>query len=418
MARDLKHTISTLEPMTGSALAILALASGIYTYIGVKGLLDGSNFFSGFAAIAYSTAVSIGIFVFWSYVLRLFPLLRDADMRAKMVLAMVLGSAAIVAMSSWLNAAALAGSAAVEQHLANTVEAYQAALEQSHENSLAAQGLLPDIRIAANRFGELAKDEAERGALTGSSGTGTVVQALTQMSTELESLAQEISASREELQSRYELAGEHLRRMRELVAGQGAVSERSISFAEQSVQVAGIIAEINQSSMAPGVKRVAEDLGRFFVQPAADGGTAELRQTQLQVVESVREAIQQQSQALSRAANEVLDKPEVSAPRFTPISTAEAVLIYWSDFVPSWAGAISIDLLPAVIVFILYIVHSAIRRQEEPLPIEATMTLREMEAALDALRRVETKAAEMRVERASDQGSGLGQAPATAQTSD
>lgn len=50
-------------------------------------------------------------------------------------------------MSSWLNAAVLAGSAAIEPHLANTVEGYQEALQQTHENALAAQGYLPDIRI-------------------------------------------------------------------------------------------------------------------------------------------------------------------------------------------------------------------------------------------------------------------------------
>ena len=61
--------------------------------------------------------MSVGIYVFWTYVLRFFPLLKSQAARMQMVMAILLGSAAIVAMSSWLNAAALAGSAAVEQHL-------------------------------------------------------------------------------------------------------------------------------------------------------------------------------------------------------------------------------------------------------------------------------------------------------------
>ena len=41
MARELKSGITSLKTTTSAALGILALASGVYTYIGVKGLLDG-----------------------------------------------------------------------------------------------------------------------------------------------------------------------------------------------------------------------------------------------------------------------------------------------------------------------------------------------------------------------------------------
>src|SRR5204863_6244615 len=53
------------------------------------------------------------------------------------------------------------------------------------------RGLLPDIQLASSRFAKLA--EAERaGSLTGTSGSGTVVQLLTQMSGQLHSLGQEV----------------------------------------------------------------------------------------------------------------------------------------------------------------------------------------------------------------------------------
>jgi hypothetical protein len=55
----------------------------------------------------------------------------------------------------------------------------------------------------------------------------------------------------------------------------------------------------------------------------------------------------------------------VEPTRFQPISTAEAVLRYGGDFLPSWAGAISIDLLPAVLVLVLCVAHAGIRREGE-----------------------------------------------------
>ncbi len=58
------------------------------------------------------------------------------------------------------------------------------------------------------------------------------------------------------------------------------------------------------------------------------------------------------------------------------------MLTYASDFLPSWAGAISIDLLPAVLVFMMAIVHGAIRREEGAELDEDTMTAGQMMRAL------------------------------------
>ena len=43
--------------------------------------------------------------------------------------------------------------------------------------------------------------------------------------------------------------------------------------------------------------------------------------------------------------------------RFVECRFESAVLRYAGDFVPSWAGAISIDLLPVVLVLVLMVVH-------------------------------------------------------------
>ncbi|MEL7230714.1 MAG: hypothetical protein AAGK38_12555, partial [Pseudomonadota bacterium] len=119
MSRDLRKAQSGLDTITGATLAILALASGVYTYLGVRELLNGSPTVIFFGAVIYSVAVSVGIFGFWSYLMRYMPHVKTAAARRGLYLAMVIGSAMIVAMSSWLNAAALAGGAALEQHLAN-----------------------------------------------------------------------------------------------------------------------------------------------------------------------------------------------------------------------------------------------------------------------------------------------------------
>jgi len=76
----------------------------------------------------------------------------------------------------------------------------------------------------------------------------------------------------------------------------------------------------------------------------------------------------------------------VTERRFVPLSSAEAVLHYAEDFIPAWAGAISIDLLPGVMVFILAVAHASIRRQEEKLPYAERITAAELMRALEIQR--------------------------------
>jgi hypothetical protein len=64
------------------------------------------------------------------------------------------------------------------------------------------------------------------------------------------------------------------------------------------------------------------------------------------------------------------------------MSTAEAVVRYAADFIPSWAGAISLDLMPAVLIFIHVIVFAAIRREEGVERDEDLMTAGEVMRAV------------------------------------
>ncbi len=390
-AARLSQTLKDVETMTRFALAVLALASGVYTYLGVRGILDGSATFVFFAAIIYSAAVSVAIYAFWSFMLRFVPLVVSGVQRLALFVTMAIGCMMIIAMSSWLNAAALAGSAALEQHLAVTLEGYVADLDNAHANGLAAQSLLPDVQRASERFSRLAANERESGALTGTTGSGSVVQLLTQMSAQLNGLSTTITDSQATVETLFADGSERLKAMRELVSAPGEVQPRADQFAAEVVQLSAIIAALQETGIAPSVKRAAADLSLGFIAPVADGGTLDLVSRQDQVMETVRTSVAAQSAALSAAADEILAQPQVEPRRFVPLSSAEAVLRYWSDFIPSWAGAISIDLLPVVLVLVLMIVNDAMRRDTSELAEAETVTAAEMMRALALFRRMEDK---------------------------
>ncbi|MCO6391389.1 hypothetical protein GTW25_10145 [Aliihoeflea aestuarii] len=382
-ARNIRNHVASLQTMTRFVLATLALASGVYTYLGVRNLLDGDATLVFFAAIIYSVAVSVGIYGFWTYLARILPEMRDAGSRLALFGVMAAGSLMIIAMSSWLNAAALAGSAAVEQHLAVTQEGYTADLDQANSNAIAALSLLPDIQRAGERFARLADDERQSGALTGTSGSGTVVQLLTQMSAQMRELEATITASRGTVQQLFEEGQQHLATMRGLVSGAGPIQPRSDSFAEESVALAGVIAALQQTSIAPSVARAAQDLSAGFIAPVAAGGTADLAGRQNEVMGTIRASVDAQSQALSNAAAEIMAQPRVEERRFVPLSSAEAVILYASSFLPSWAGAISIDLLPGVLVAMLAVAHAAVRRDEENIGDADRVTAADMMRAIE-----------------------------------
>lgn len=382
-ARELERHLDWLDTFTSIALGVLASASGIYTYLGVRSLLDQPGVWTTFAALAYSIAVSVGIFVFWSYLLRLLPAVRSAASRMGLVLAMMLGSVAIVAMSSWLNAAALAGGAAVETHMAATVQNYQTSLERAHANAVAGQSLSRDVARVRQSFGDLSQQE-EGGSLSGFSGRGAVFRVLTQKEAELAALETQLDETAGPIEDTFAQGNAILSQMRGIAVGAGPLEDRTVAFSEDAVELAGLITQLRQLNPAPLVTRAAKDLSEAVVLPELDGSTPEMRQGQSSTISSVLGLVDQRARSLAAAAAEVEALPPPDEAIYTPLSAADAVIVYARNFVPAWAGAISIDLLPAVLVFIMVVVQAAIRGGRGVHHSDDRMTVGELRAALAA----------------------------------
>ncbi|MEP5758373.1 MAG: hypothetical protein ABJ327_03480 [Litoreibacter sp.] len=387
-AKELEGHVAWLDSITGAALGVLAVASGIYTYLGVSSLLDDNGALSFFAAVSYSVAVSVGIFVFWSYLMRLLPAVRTIGARLGLLCSMALGSVAIIAMSSWLNAAALAGAAAVETHLARTVQEYQGALEQANSIAVSGQSLGRDVARVRQSFVDLSEQEAT-GDLSGLAGRGAVFRVLRQKSDELIGLEAQIAQQQPLVVQAFTEGNAILSRMRSLTVEPGPVEARSVEFSEEAVRLAGIITQLRQLSVAPLVNRAAQDLAESVVLPELDASTDSARGDQQTTIASVLQLLGQRAETLRLAADEVMAMPAPAETIYTPISAADAVIRYAENFIPSWAGAIAIDLLPVVLVFIMAVTQAAIRSGKARIGVEDTLTLAELRAALTAIRDVE-----------------------------
>jgi hypothetical protein len=280
MSAALRNGIQRLELTSRVTLGVLALGSGLYTYLGVRELLNDNSTLLTFAAVSYSVAVTIGIFAFWSFLMRLLPHVYDQVGRMLMLVVMAVGSVMIVAMSAWLNATALAGKAQIEQHLATALQDYSRDLDRAYRYATSARNLLPDIQMASAHFGQLADGE-RTGTLTGTSGSGTVVQLLSQMSNQLGTLSRTVEQSSDQAKALYDRGSKHLAKMRELVSRRGPISPRSDTFGNEATALLGVVASLQQTAITHAVKRTTDELSASFIAPVAAGGTAELagRQT-------------------------------------------------------------------------------------------------------------------------------------------
>jgi hypothetical protein len=216
-----------------------------------------------------------------------------------------------------------------------------------------------------------------------------VFSLLTQKAAELGALEEQIAAQAAPIAAAFAEGNEILSRMRTLIVEQGPVEARSVLFSEESVRLAGVITGLRQLGVAPLVARAAEDLRASVVLPELDGRSAAVRSDQAATIESVREALDLRAATLKDAAEEILAMPPPAETTYTPISAADAVIRYAGDFVPSWAGAIAIDLLPGVLVMILAVTQSVIRRGREGVGVEENLSLAELRAAMRAMRDIE-----------------------------
>lgn len=367
MRKSIASTLDRVGPPTQAALAVLATASGAYTYKGAAVLLspDGMDWWTKSFALVFAMAVTAAIWVFWIYVFCFIPYLRSKLGRAALVaVVLLIGAPMIFAMSSWLNAIALFGTSAREQDLAGALVVYETVLDASDRRARAVLRLQPNLLTEAARFEDLAEAELKHGMLTGTPGKGAVVATLRQVAQRLRSLARVVEGALEASGSLVAAGQGRLAQMRAMVSGPDPIEERVARFSDLAVELDEVLARLGEESVVPAIRRTAENLQLGLVLPATSKRSADLAGTQIDVMRGVKEALGATGDFLAEAAREIEALPAVAAPRRQPLTAARAVLVHARDFVPSWAAAVSIDLMPLVLMLFLIVVVQAERREE------------------------------------------------------
>ena len=304
MARALHRRSDDMEAAVRLAVAILALVSAVATYFGVRGVF-GSSPVAILAALAYAGGVSTGIYVFWSCLIRYLPRAESRHQRGALLIILIAGTALTLALSSWFNAAALAGPAALQRHLADLLT------ENAAELDFAYRAALAQPPAAGSALPVLAQD-GQKPEFTRISGA---FDAAAVASASALSINQALVTGSNRLDTLYRTGTDHVTRMRRLLPATTTNAAAIAEFFRESTGLAEIIDAISAHS---------NPSGRHLL---TAGSPAESREAQ----------------------------SDFPLARLVLPSRPEIVLRHAGAFVPSWIAAIAIDVLPTLLVLTLFV---------------------------------------------------------------
>ena len=307
MARPLREGVEALELTAKITLAVLALASGVYTYIGVRDLLDGSATVVFLGAFIYSAAVSVGIYAFWTFLMRLMPHVRHGAQRRALCRrddARLGDDRRHVGVAERGGARRLGGdrAASVARRRGLCRYARQGACERARRAVAPSRhpARLRALRAARRRRAHVGRaDRHDRLRHGGAAPDADVERPSRPRRGDLRVARDGEDALRPGQRA-------HLAACARSSPRSGPVAQRADAFGEEAVALAGVVTSLQQTSVAPAVRRAADDLAGSFIAPVADGGSEDLRTRQETVVGSVAAAVAAQSKQLADAADQIL----------------------------------------------------------------------------------------------------------------
>ncbi len=373
--------------LTKSILLILSAVSGYFTYLGAALVLDagGIDWHSRASAAVFAIGVAAGIYLFWNYALYIVPGLPSRRTRALGMAITALGCLFLVSLSSWLNVTALAGAGALEVHMSRALSAFEETLAASYDRGRRIEQLVPDLDMEAGRFERLAGEEIRHGTLSGVPGRGTVSETLNGAAVQLRALAEQIRQGLARSETLAAQGRESLNRLRAVLGSAQSAAKRMDGFAGEANHLRALLAELAAQDLAGSVARKAVFLPETMGSRALSRRSKRVAKAQGSSLEAIRQDLASTGEALARAAQDIASLPEVAAPVFERPSVVTAVLHYSGSFVPYWAGGVSLDLLPTLLILFLMLVFTSRDGPDGPGSRIDNLTVRELREAHEAM---------------------------------
>lgn len=390
MDPTLQTFLGKIKGKIDSLLVVLALVSTYFSFLGAELLADaaGISWLNRSNAVIYAIGIGSAVYTFWAIALRVVPSLPAGRFRIAGMCITAAGCLFLVALSSWLNVAGLAGPAALDTHMSRTIIAYEQSVSEAYGQARQTEQLVSDLKSHARRFRSLSEDEAKFGRISGAPGPGTVSQTLADIAGDIEALIEEVKAYLEAAATLSEHARLQLETMRQQAARDEPPVLRMRTLAGTADALRATLHELQGKSPAASAARVVRSLSAgVSVQPVS-GRSARIVKAQRDALANVEAQIDSTAEAIATLVADLGGPfdPSAGAPVVERIGPVEAVFRYAEQFVPMWAGGIAIDLVPTIIILYLMLVFAV--RSDNGHDPEGAITVVQLEEAQRALVRL------------------------------
>ncbi|NKB56926.1 MAG: hypothetical protein GKS00_11375 [Alphaproteobacteria bacterium] len=333
-------------------LATLVCCSAYFTYDGaVIAITAGTADWMGHAgALVFSLSSSTAIYLLWTAA----PV---AVSKLEVPLERVLGlcitffSAFLIAcLSSWLNVASIAGTAAIVFHMNVLLVEFEAVLEQRFTAIVSTKSLLPDLKQAQTLYLARRESEYRRGAYTGIPGPGSVEQLLQSLSDQFGTLEGSFAIELVRREGIAKQAREQLDVMRKVANAPGEPNVRMDNLAREADKLRALLSELDPRGLIKSLQRTLHAMPREVDLQSTSSRSSRGANAQRAALERIHgELIKTVGQFGAELA--MLSKlPVPAVPAITRLNAIEAVIRYPLQHAPFWAGGIALDATPTVLL--------------------------------------------------------------------
>lgn len=374
----------------GICLLIMAGASAYMTFLGILDAMgaEQESFSAHAGAFVLGIAIWVMLFLLWTLAFKLVPMAGRLRLPALGVV--IFTCTLILAMSTWLGAAGIAGSAAELYHLRQQLKAFEAVLDDRLSRVGRLASLPPVLTQTGHTYLVLAESERTKGSVTGVPGPGAVVHTLNRVGRELGGLATTIAAELGTAPLIASSARDELAAMREALDGKEAFKERLRTYALHASKARGLLASLEVDGAMASVRRVVLSLEDVAQNQAVSSRSAKLAIAQRAALEKLTAQLRASAASVGGLIDDIGGDTPLAVPNLDPITPTEAVLIHWRPFAPFWAAAIGLDFTALGVLLYLMIAQ---RKHEldglEPLaPAPGAQTVDDLLLAAEALKQI------------------------------
>jgi hypothetical protein len=361
MNRNFDQFVQDNRHATDVVLFILSMVSGYFTYQGALLVLDQSSITNGFSVSAciFALGVTAALFLFWRYALGIVPKMKTKKTRWLGAGIVAIGGVFIVALSSWMNVMALAGTGALEAHMRSSLKEHNQSLQQAYSQARKVDRLIPDLEIAARRYAGLAQSEIRHGTLTGVKGAGGVADSLKSAQSSIQGLIQSLKIDSHRVNVLFDEGNATLKMMSDLVINDETVMKRIASFSNYAGELNRVIADLNNRALTSVVARTMRGLSASTGLHSLSLKNARVASAQKGALTRIADDLKQTGETIGLAADQLGKDTNDDFVAFERIGLATAVFVYSGSLIPYWAGGIGLDLMPVVLILMLMLLSAA-----------------------------------------------------------